>query len=155
MGQRDKISLICLEGKSMTPHRGNTVLFCSFQQFPRLRLGPSKGLLSWHGALLGPSNALCNAPGTTEIQGHPQVCSPWCVGPDHRKRLTQTLIVSILKMHFFLLFQKLETPGPPLTPPPLQPPWYHTTSGQHNHKKLGHETIFGKIPTKEKWTWEN
>ena len=39
-------SLICLEGKSMTPHRGNTILFRSSQQFPRLRLGPSKGFLS-------------------------------------------------------------------------------------------------------------
>ena len=41
-----KKSLICLEGKSMTPHRGNTVLFRSSQQLPRLRLGPSKGFLS-------------------------------------------------------------------------------------------------------------
>ena len=41
-----KKSLICLEGKSMTPHRGNTILFCSSQQLPRLRLGPSKGFLS-------------------------------------------------------------------------------------------------------------
>ena len=39
-------SLICLEGKSMTPQRGNTILFCSSQQLPRLRLGPSKGFLS-------------------------------------------------------------------------------------------------------------
>ena len=39
-------SLICLEGKSMTPHRGNTILFRSSQQLPRLRLGPSKGFLS-------------------------------------------------------------------------------------------------------------
>ena len=37
-------SLICLEGKSMTPHRGNTILFRSSQQLPRLR--PSKGFLS-------------------------------------------------------------------------------------------------------------
>ena len=29
-----KISLICLEGKSMTPHRGNTILFRSSQQLP-------------------------------------------------------------------------------------------------------------------------
>ena len=28
---------------SMTPHRGNTILFRSSQQLPRLRLGPSKG----------------------------------------------------------------------------------------------------------------
>ena len=39
-------SLICLEGKSMTPHRGNTILFHSSQQLPHLRLGPSKGFLS-------------------------------------------------------------------------------------------------------------
>ena len=39
-------SLICLKGKSMTPHRGNTILFRSYQQLPRLRLGPSKGFLS-------------------------------------------------------------------------------------------------------------
>ena len=41
-----KKSLICLEGKSMTPHRGNTSLFHSSQQLPRLRLRPSKGFLS-------------------------------------------------------------------------------------------------------------
>ena len=39
-------SLICLEGKSMKSHRGNTILFRSSQQLPRLRLGPSKGFLS-------------------------------------------------------------------------------------------------------------
>ena len=39
-------SLICLEGKSMTPHRGNTIPFRSTQQLPRLRLGHSKGFLS-------------------------------------------------------------------------------------------------------------
>ena len=33
-------SLICLEGKSMSPHRGNTILFRSSQQLPCLRLGP-------------------------------------------------------------------------------------------------------------------
>ena len=38
-------SLICLEGKSMTPHRRNTILFRSSQHLPRLRLGPSKGFL--------------------------------------------------------------------------------------------------------------
>ena len=31
-------SLICLEGKSMTPHHGNTILFLSSQQLPHLRL---------------------------------------------------------------------------------------------------------------------
>ena len=39
-------SLICLEGKSMTPLRENTILFRSSQQLPRLRLGPLKGFLS-------------------------------------------------------------------------------------------------------------
>ena len=39
-------SSICLEGKSMTPHRGNSILFRSSQQLPRHRLGPSKGFLS-------------------------------------------------------------------------------------------------------------
>merc|ERR1712079_139783 len=38
-------SLICLEGKSMTPHRGNTILFRSYQQLPRLRLRPSTRLV--------------------------------------------------------------------------------------------------------------
>ena len=32
--------------KSMTPHRGNTILFRSSQQLPHLRLGPLKGFLS-------------------------------------------------------------------------------------------------------------
>ena len=39
-------TLICLEGKSMTPHRGDTILFRSSQQLLRLRLGPLKGVLS-------------------------------------------------------------------------------------------------------------
>ena len=38
-------SLTCLEGKSMTPHRGNTILFHSSQQLPRLHLGRLKGFL--------------------------------------------------------------------------------------------------------------
>ena len=36
-------SLICLEGKSMTPHQGNTILFLSSQQLPRHGLNPLKG----------------------------------------------------------------------------------------------------------------
>ena len=39
-------SLICREGKSMTPHRGKTILFRSSQQLPHLRLRPLKGFLS-------------------------------------------------------------------------------------------------------------
>ena len=41
-----KKSLICLEGKSMTPLRENTILFCSSHQLPRLHLGPLMGFLS-------------------------------------------------------------------------------------------------------------
>ena len=51
-------SLSCLEGKSMTPCQGNTFLFCFSHQLPRLRLGPMKGFLSWHGALQGPLTRL-------------------------------------------------------------------------------------------------
>ena len=49
-----KKSLICLKGKSMTPCRGKTFLFCSSHQLPGLRLRPLKGLLSSHDALQGP-----------------------------------------------------------------------------------------------------
>ena len=38
-------SLICLEGKSMTPHRGNTILFRSSQQLRCLPLKPLKVFL--------------------------------------------------------------------------------------------------------------
>ena len=41
-----KKALICLESKSMTPRRGNTVLFCSSQQLPRLSVKPLKCFLS-------------------------------------------------------------------------------------------------------------
>ena len=49
---------LCLEGKSMTPCRGNTYLSYSFHQLPCLRLGPLKGFLSWHDALQGTSTRL-------------------------------------------------------------------------------------------------
>ena len=58
----------------MTPWRGNTNLFHSYQrqQLPRLRLGPLKGFLSWHAALQGPSPHLLLASVTAETKG--QVC---------------------------------------------------------------------------------
>ena len=75
----------------MTPHRGNTILFRSSQQLPRFCLGPSKGFLSWHGALLGPSTCLVrcipNYRDTRTLSG------VW--------QLTQTLIVRVLKTHVF------------------------------------------------------
>lgn len=36
----EKKSSTCLEGESMTPHRGNTILCSSSQQLARLRIGP-------------------------------------------------------------------------------------------------------------------
>ena len=39
-------SLICREGKLMSPLLGNTIIFPSSQQLPRLRLRPLKGFLS-------------------------------------------------------------------------------------------------------------
>ena len=38
-------SLICLEGKLITPYEGNTILFRSSQQLSRLRLRTLEGLL--------------------------------------------------------------------------------------------------------------
>ena len=63
-----KKSLICLEDKSVTPHQGNTVLFRSSQQLPRLHLGPLKGFLSWHVALQRLARELL-----PEMQGQRQV----------------------------------------------------------------------------------
>ena len=56
----------------MSPCWGNTYLFYSSQQLPRLKLGPLKG---WHGALEGPLTYFCNASGAAdaEIQGHSQM----------------------------------------------------------------------------------
>ena len=48
-----KKSLICLEGKSMTPGQGNPILFRSSQQLPRLCHGPLKGAVSAQKALVG------------------------------------------------------------------------------------------------------
>ena len=45
-------------GQINDPSSGITFLFRSSQQLPRLPLGPSKGFLSWHGALLRPSTRL-------------------------------------------------------------------------------------------------
>ena len=66
-------SLICLEGKSMTTHRGNTILFRSSQQLPRLRLGPWRAFWADTAPFKGPRLTSCVASGTTEIQRHRQV----------------------------------------------------------------------------------
>ena len=65
----------------MTPHQENTFLFCSY--LPAAPLSPSrtlKGLFLTdtvpfiESLFMGPRLPLCVASGTTEIQGHHQVC---------------------------------------------------------------------------------
>ena len=68
----------------------------------------------------GPRLVSCGASGTTEKQWYRQVCCARSWGPRTVSRtLPQTLIVSLLKTHFFWLFQKLGVPGQPcpFTPP--------------------------------------
>ena len=83
----------------MTPRRGNTILFRSSQQLPRLCLGPSKGFLSLHGALLGSPRAML-----PELQRYRDTVRCAVLGaavPGHRQQqLTKTLIVRLLKTHF-------------------------------------------------------
>ena len=74
-------------GTTMTPHWENT-FFCSFQQLPRLRLGPLKGFMSCHHCgLQGP---FCVASRTTEIQRHVQVWRTRRGGPRIPSRTTDT-----------------------------------------------------------------
>ena len=95
-------SLICLEGKSMTPHRGKTILFRSSQQLPLLRLGPSKGFLRCPSRTLDSPRALL-----PELQRYKDTVRCAALGaevPGHRqKQLTQTFILCLLKMHLFSL----------------------------------------------------
>ena len=57
--------------------------------------------------LKGPRLASCVASGTTEKQGHCQVCRTEV--PGHRQlQLTQTLIVRLLKMHFLSMILDFE-----------------------------------------------
>ena len=87
----------------MTPSRENTILFRSSQQLPRLRLGASKGFFeltrrpSW--ALDSPRALL------PELQRYKDTVRCAALGaevPGHcQQQLTQTLIVRLLKTHFF------------------------------------------------------
>ena len=54
----------------MTPHRGNTLIFRSSEQLPRLRLGLLMGTVL---AQKGSPHASCFASGNTENQRHRQV----------------------------------------------------------------------------------
>ena len=84
-----KKSLICLEGKSMTPLVREIIsihLFCSYKQLPYLLLGSLKGAVSAQKVVdRGPRLSWCVASGTTEKQGHHQVCTRVstrrCLGP--------------------------------------------------------------------------
>ena len=77
-----KKSSICLEGKSMTPHWENTMLFPSSQQLHCLHLGPLKGFLSRHGTLQGPSTRLVRCFWNyRDIRTPSQVCNARCGGP--------------------------------------------------------------------------
>ena len=92
-------------GQSNYPHLGNTILFCSSQQLPHLRLRPSKGLWSRHFALQGPSTSLA------------------CCFQNYRETwtLTKTTAANIdcatLTTHIFSFFLKFKWPRPPHTPP--------------------------------------
>ena len=73
-----------------TPGQGNTILFRSSQQLPRLRLEPLPTVLQSE-QQRNKDTVRCAALGG-EVPGHRQ------------QQLTQTLIVRLLKTHFFTSF---------------------------------------------------
>ena len=95
----------------MTPQKRNTFLFCSSRQLPCFRLGPFKVFFEL-------------TFGTTEYQGHSQVC---CAKRRGTKTPSRTPIVNLdcafVENLFFSLFQNW---GAGLPPPPLPPSIVHT-----------------------------
>ena len=86
----------------MTSRRGNTLIFRSSQQLPRLRLGPLKGFFE---LTRRSSRALDSPPALLlELQRYKDTVRCAVVGaevPGHQqKHLTQTLILRLLKIHF-------------------------------------------------------
>ena len=86
----------------MTPHRGNTIFFRSSQQLPRLRLRP----WGFFELTPRPSQALDSPRALLpELQRYNDTvrCAALSTeAPGHRQQqLTQTLIVRLLKTHFF------------------------------------------------------
>ena len=83
----------------MTPSLGNNILLRSSQQLPRFRLGPLKGFLSPSRALDSPHTLL------PELQTYKDTVRCAALGAEvpghHQQQLTQTLIVRLLKTHFF------------------------------------------------------
>ena len=67
----------------MTPHQGNTILFCSYQQLPCLCLEPMKDFLSWHGTLQGPSICLVHCFRNYRDTRTPTRPVPTCPGGNH------------------------------------------------------------------------
>ena len=85
----------------MTPHRGNTILFRSSQQLPRLHLGPGLFELTRR-----PSRALdlprALLPGLQRYKDTIRCGALGAKVPGHcQQKLTQTLILRLLKTHFF------------------------------------------------------
>ena len=93
----------------MTPHGGNTILFRSSQQTPS---SPSRTLEGLFELTQRPSQAL-DSPRSLlpELQRYKDTVRCVALGAEvpghHQKQLTQTLIVRLLKMYFFWLFQKI------------------------------------------------
>ena len=111
----------------MTSGRGNTILFRSSQQIPRLRLGP----LTHPHALL------------PELQRYKDTFGCAALGADVPERrqlqLTQTLIVHLLDSQFFLLYQKLDAlplPSMPLCSPPVLPSAFDVELGVNYNQHL-------------------
>ena len=96
--------LICLEGKSMTPHWGNTILFRSSQQLPLEGLFELTRRPSW--ALDLPRALL------SELQRYKDTVRCAVLGAEvsghQQQQLRQTLIVRLLKTHFLTLILDFE-----------------------------------------------
>ena len=100
----------------MTPCQGNTCLFRSSQQLPRLRLGPLKGFFdgTLHGLFKSPRALLLELQRIKDTVRRGTLCAE--VLGHRQEQIKQTLIVPLLKTRLFSLFQKLEGLGPTLDP---------------------------------------
>ena len=89
----------------MTPCRGNTFLFRSSQQLPRLRLGPLKGFFE---LTQRPSRAL-DSPYALLPELQRNKDTVWCATLDaevpgnSQELVAQALLVRLLKTHFFVV----------------------------------------------------
>ena len=88
----------------MTPHWENTNLFHSSQQLPRLRLGTLEGLseLTWHPRARALDSPCVLLPELQRCKDTVRCAALGVEVPGHRQQqLRQTLIVRLLKTHFF------------------------------------------------------